>query len=99
MLETRICADKHDVRARHIYTHSKLALDVVLVLGVQADLGLAIAEVEINVLMRLPSLHEAVRMDVGATESDKSAREAHPWGRIRFVARMPRISAIVPATA
>jgi hypothetical protein len=77
VLVARVIPDKHDVGTRHVNPLSALLFNVVLVLRPEVALELAIAKIEVDVLVRLPCQHQPVLVEVGAAESNKSAGKSH----------------------
>lgn len=77
VFEASVLADEHEVGACHVDALTAASLDVGFVVGVQCLLKLAVAEVEIEVLIRLPGGHEAIAMQVRAAEADEGAGEEH----------------------
>lgn len=85
VLGAGVLPDKNYERAGHVDALAALALDVRLVVGVDFLSKLAIGEVEVDVLAFFPREHQAVAVNVGTAEADKSPRNPHLFTPTKIV--------------
>ena len=76
-LEPSDRADEQDIGSCHVDAHPAKSFDVGFVFRVNLALELAIAKIEVDVLMSFPCSHEVVAMNIRAAETDESTRKAH----------------------